>query len=128
MEHEMAARHGAVAFVLSGLLAEHVLLLDATLCEALVPQPRRAGEALTRRAQAVMPERVHLEVALPLGEQSLSESVALRIGEVLLAGPLATAQARLLSGAGQTLATGSLVRSGEQRALRIEHRQEHQGK
>lgn len=126
--HDMDPRHGAIGFVLSGPLADHCLVLNDVLCDALVPPERAVGGFLAPRASAVLSERVSLEVALPLGEQSLSESVALRVGEVLMAGPLAAAQVRLLSASGRTVATGSLARSGDQRALRIEHREKHQGK
>lgn len=126
-DDDLDPRHGGIGFALSGPLADHCLILNDALCDALVPPDRVVAAPLALRTHAVLPERISLEVVLPLGEQSLSESVALHVGEVLMAGPLASAQIRLLSASGRNLATGSLVRRGDQRALRIEHREKHQG-
>jgi hypothetical protein len=124
---DLDARHGAAIFELGGLLAGHRLLLDAAMCDALVPRRVESQGALAQRTQAVLSERVSFDVALPLGEQSLSDSVGLKVGEVLLAGDLATSQIKLLAASGRTVASGALTRSGECRALRIEYREDHQG-
>lgn len=124
---DLAARHGTVGFSLGGPLAGHCLVLDAAACDLLVPPSPSRREALAPRHAAVLPERVSLDVALPLGVQTLSESLAFGVGEVLLAGPLAGAHLQLLAASGRVVATGALARSGEHRALRIEHRQDKQG-
>lgn len=125
---DLAPRHGAVVFALGGLLAGRCLVLDAAACERLVPGKPVPADPLAPRRQAVLPERISLDVALPLGEQTLSESLAFQVGEVLLAGPLASTLVRLQSASGLVVATGALARSGEQRALRIENSQYNQGK
>lgn len=122
---DLAPRHGAIGFALSGPLSGSRLFLDASLCDAIAPRERTLRETLTPLHQAVQSETATFEATLSLGEQSLSESLALHVGDVLLAGPLAGAQVRLQSASGQAFACGALVRSGERRALKLAHRSNH---
>lgn len=124
---DLATRHGAMAFSLSGPLSGRHLVLDAEACDTLMPPEPALLAPLALRRQAVLPETVTLGVSLPLGEQLLSESLAFRVGEVLLAGPLSGAQVQLVAVSGRVIASGALARAGEQRALRVEIRQDSKG-
>jgi hypothetical protein len=80
-----------------------------------------ARGALSDLRAALAPETVTFDVAIPLGDMPLSESMSLDVGEVLLLGPLLEAEVRLLGRAGQTVAGGTLARAGEGRAIRVDH-------
>ncbi|HEU0153478.1 MAG TPA: hypothetical protein VFQ84_09055 [Arenimonas sp.] len=117
---DLAPFHGGIGFSLSGPLADWVLLLDAGACDLLAPIRPIPREPLSSRPQALGPERVMLDVVLPLGELALSESLSLRVGEVLLAGSLLDAAVRVQTASGRPVAEGALARQGEGRAIRIE--------
>lgn len=125
---DFVPRHGALCFDLSGTLSGWQLHLDAAACEALVPTAPPHRQALTDLSAALAPEPMTLEVAIPLGDMPLSESMSLSVGEVLLLGPLLEAEVQLLGRAGQVVAAGTLARSGHGRAIRIEHTLINQGK
>lgn len=125
---DLATRHGALCFELSGTLSGWQLHLDAAACEALVPTAPPHRQPLTDLSAALAPESVTLEVAIPLGDMPLSESMSLGVGEVLLLGPLLEAEVQLRGRAGQVLAAGTLARSGHGRAIRIEHTLNNLGK
>jgi hypothetical protein len=118
---ELDPRHGGLCFELSGPLVGWRLGIDAALCEALVPTVPMARGALSDLRAALAPETVTFDVAIPLGDMPLSESMSLDVGEVLLLGPLLEAEVRLLGRAGQAVAGGTLARAGEGRAIRIDH-------
>jgi hypothetical protein len=119
-EADLDAGHGGIGFSLSGALAGWVLFLDAGACDLLAPIRPVAREPLFERPQAIGPERVTLDVVLPLGELALSESLSFRVGEVLLAGSLLDAAVRVQTASGRPVAEGALARQGEVRAIRIE--------
>lgn len=118
---ELAPRHGALCFELSGPLAGARLCIDARLCEALAPAAPASRDALSDLRMALAPETVTFDVAIPLGDMPLSESMSLGVGEVLLLGPLLQAEVQLLGASGRPVAGGTLARAGEGRAIRIDH-------
>ena len=123
----VAERFGGLAFSFSGVLSGYRLLVDVGACDLLAPPVFRPVGGLVSRLNALRAQPLSLDVAMPLGEHALARSIALEVGDVLLAGPLGAPTVRLTTGAGQAVASGALVRAGDARGVRIEQRLENRG-
>lgn len=114
----MEARFGAAEFECRAPGLHARLVLDAGLCEALVPrQPLDTG-SLASRSEAILPTDIALEAFLDLGHTSLEQTVGLRPGDVIKTGIPLDSAIRLKSASGAVVVSGALVSSEGLRALR----------
>ncbi len=125
------ADHLPVAFRAGHGKERVVLWLSARAVELLAPPAiaKRASSPVTRRREAVAPERVRLEAVLGDADVSLRELVHLAVGDVIVLDQPLSRGGRLALPYGRVVAQVVLGRSGERRAVSIatqsEQRSEH---
>jgi hypothetical protein len=119
---DIAPRFGGLTFAGTGALEGVVVVLDLGACDALVPPAPIPALVLAPRASAIAGESVPLDVVVGLGDVALADASGLRVGEVLLAGPLRDLAVTLRAPAGAPLMTGALTRAGDRMAVSLQSR------
>jgi hypothetical protein len=118
-EASLSGRHGAIELSLRQPLANARLVLDVAWCDRFIPLvPWRQSRPLSTRKSAVGGARVGVVARVDLGLLSLSDSIGLKVGEVLVADAKPDAAIRLFC-ADRHVATGDLLQQSGRRAVRL---------
>jgi hypothetical protein len=117
---DLQARFGGMRFQLQGSDFSAVVVIDASLCDRLAPPAPAATQALTARAAALSEECVSLEVRLDLGEATLADAHALRVGDVLVSGTRLESAFELTRPDARVIALGRLRRHDRRLAFALQ--------
>ncbi|MFT3806713.1 hypothetical protein [Arenimonas sp.] len=117
---EREARWGGTAWQLSGVGFTAVLWIDAELCERWLPSTVNATSRVHARDSALGGEPLSLQVVLDLGNATLADTQALRIGDVLVSNAPLDRAFQLRGAHARPLAAGRLHRNGERRSIQLD--------
>lgn len=113
-------RFGHMLFSLKGAGFSGYLILDPDLVDNLVPGAECILEPLTSRASSFGSEKIELNVSLDLGATTLSDTIGLQVGDVLLSTTSIDSPFQLTHTDMRQLANVRLVRKQSKRAVQID--------